>query len=355
MRQGLKFAQRVVAAALCLAALAAPQVVFGADSTASDSLSAAHNYQLGPLKLSFGPDSDGHFGATLKGDKSWPFATFSGLPPVDHPPAKDSIAWFSYGTVDFTLDSGWSAAQGASNNVTFALKPTGTFGATLVGASGFRARSELPPEVKKKCDQDDIDLKNAIDAGDSAAQIKATLQAQADGCDVYEDPYHDLAAISLYPSFEYRFGHFTQKGTQYQANQAIFGAGARVFFPWKLNALWASWPFVSVAYYHVKDQSGSNIPVPDGIKADFISGEAKADFFLPVSLGSHSRALEVSFDMTASKATTGSDGKWGFLKNVQLLANIGSAWKPAITYREGKDRGLSYDKQVILGVAAELF
>jgi hypothetical protein len=30
------------------------------------------------------------------------------------------------------------------------------------------------------------------------------------------------------------------------------------------------------------------------------------------------------------------------------------AWKPPITYREGKDRGLSYDKQVILAVLMEL-
>jgi hypothetical protein len=339
----------------CLVSFASPSLLWAAAAGATDSGSQSHEYQLGPLKLSFGPDSDGNFGATLKGDKSYPFASFSGLPPVDKPAPKDDTAWFSYGTVDFTLDSGWSAAQNANNNATFVLKPTGTFGAAHVSAAGFKPTSELPPEVQDKCNKDEAQYKAALDAGDQDGEIKATLKLKADGCDVYRDPYLDLAAFSLFPTFEYRFGHFTQNGTRYQANQAIIGAGARVFFPWKLNAVWASWPFVSVTYYHVKDKSGSNIPVPDDIKADYISGEAKADILLPVSLGSHSKALELSFDMTASKATTGSNQKWEYLKNIQLLANIGSAWKPAITYREGKDRGLSYDKQVILGVAAEIF
>ncbi len=74
---------------------------------------------------------------------------------------------------------------------------------------------------------------------------------------------------------------------------------------------------------------------------------------LPVPLRNVSRALELSLDQTASKATTGTDLRWQFTTNIQLLVNPGSNLKPAISYREGKGRSLSHDKQVILGVAAE--
>lgn len=342
---------RKAAVLSAIALLLVPGTTMSADdSNGADSAAAAHSYSVGPFKLSLGPQSDGYFGATLKGDKSFLFAEFSALPhPKDAPPA-DSLKWFSYGNVDVTLDSGWSSAPAANNNASVALKPTATVGLVLVSP---KAPKTLTPDQQAVCNQFSDDLGSAINSGEGAKQKQITLAFKKAGCDTLEDPYHDIVALSLYPSFEYRFGHFTQNGQQYQANQSVIGGGARVFLPWRLNEWWASWPFVSATYYHVKDNSGSTIPVPDGLKADYISAEAKVEVLLPVKIASRSKALELSFDLTGSKATTGATKSWQFLHNIQLLANLGNSWKPALTYREGKDRGLSYDKQVILGIAAE--
>ena len=334
---------------VALALVSAPALA-ASDGRDTGDVTGSHEYDVGPLKFSFGPQSDGYFGATLKGDKTYLFSTLSGLAKPGDAKAQP-VAWFSYGNVDLALDSGWSSAPAADNNATLSVKPTITFGAVYVNQREFKTRPELPPDTQKLCNRDDADY---AAAPDDSGRDKATLQLIADGCNVYRDPYHDIAAISLYPSFEYRFGHFTQGGQQYQANQAVIGAGVRVFFPWQLNRWWASWPFVSATYYKVKDNSGSNIPVPDGIKADYISGEAKADVLLPIRLGNRAKAFELSLDITGSRATSGTDRSWQFMKNFQLLANLGNEWKPAFTYREGKDRGLTYDKQVILGIVSEL-
>jgi hypothetical protein len=321
------------------------------ESTTTPADSSQHQYTLGPIKLSFGPESDGYFGAVLKGDKSLFFANFKGLPDPKNAPDKDTHQFFSYGSADLTLDAGWSSAPAANNNATVSIKPAVTAGVVKVSP---HAPLPLTAAEQAVCDKLSDDFAAALVAKDNVKIKEISGEFLKDKCNVLKDPYTDLAALSFYPSFEYRFGHFSQNGQQYQANQAIVGGGARLLFPWELNSWLASWPFISATYYHVKDNSGSTIPVPDSIKADYISTEAKFDLYLPVTIGKQSKALQLVVDFTESKATTGSDKQWHSLSNIQLLANLGSNWKPALTYREGKDRGLSYDKQVILGVATDL-
>jgi hypothetical protein len=335
--------------ALLLAVL--PMAALGAeDSDGSASPLGTHEYDLGPFRLIFGPQSDGYVGATLKGDKAFLFSKFSGMPPPEKAPTANSTAWFSYGNIDLALDSAWSSAPAAANNATISLKPTVTFGAVRVSP---KAPRQLTQDQQAVCDQLNDDMTKAFDAHDTDGQHKAIHAAVKAGCKYLEDPYHDIVAFSVYPTFEYRFGHITQNGQQYQASQALIGGGARVFFPWQLNGWWASWPFVSATYYHAKDNSGSTIPVPAGIRSDYFAAQGKVDVLLPVTLGGHSKALQLSIDLTASKATTGADETWQYMQNIQLLVNLGGTWKPAITYRQGQDRGLTYDKQVIFGLAAE--
>jgi hypothetical protein len=322
-----------------------------ADESPAPTDSNQHQYELGPIKLAFGPESDGYFGATLKGDKSFLFANFKGLPDPVNAPDKITHQFFSYGSADLSLDSGWTSAPAANNNATLSIKPAATIGVVRVSP---KAPLPLTSEEQATCDTLSDQYGTALAAKDDAQIKKISAEFLQNKCNVLKDPYTDLAALSLYPSFEYRFGHFTQGGQQYQANQAIIGGGARLFFPWMLNNWLASWPFISATYYHAKNNSGSNILVPDSIKADFLSTEAKLDVYLPVSIGKRAKALQLVVDFVESKATTGSDKQWHSLGSVQLLANLGSSWKPALTYREGKDRGLTYDKQIILGLATDL-
>lgn len=334
----------------------APAVALAASkSDAAQSITKAHQYNLGPFKLNFGPQTDGHFGASLKGEKAYLIKLFSSLPKPSKPPSVNTTAWFGYANVDIGVDSGWNSSSSSSNNATISIKPTMTLGAVSVSGGGKIPIRDLPSKKQKVCDQLSKDVGAAIKAKDFAKETKLVGIFRDGGCIVYHDPYHDIAAFSFYPSFQYRYGAFTQNGKHYVANQAVVGAGAKVFFPWQLNNWWASWPFVSVTYYHVINHSGSTIPIPKTIKDDYISAEGKLDVLLPIPVRGRARGLELSIDIKASKATTGVGRNWEVLKSIQLLANIGGNWHPGITYQEGKNGGFRYDKQIIIGFTAELF
>ena len=340
--------RRGIAAVLSVALTSWPQCGWAA--SAPRDVAQNHQYLLGPLTFLLGPESDGYFGATLTGSKSISFAAMSSLPSVSNLP-QGSIEWVRYGTLDLSMNAAWSSAPTATNNATISLSPSITLDAVRVATADRQSYARtVTPEEQLVCNKLSSDYGKALAAGNTERADDIAGRSRAN-CPKVIDPYSDIAAISLFPTFEYRYGHFTERGKKYEANQALIGAGARLFFPWRVGHWLASWPYLSVTYYHAKDSSSSNIPVPEGIKTDFIQADENAIVFLPIQTDKAGDRLELSVDMAASKATAGETRKWQYLTTVQLIANVGGSWKPALTYREGRQHGFQYDKQVILGVA----
>ena len=55
-------------------------------------------------------------------------------------------------------------------------------------------------------------------------------------------------------------------------------------------------------------------------------------------------------DIDADKPTEGADKKWQALYSAQLVYETSGQIKPVLSYRAGKEQGLDYDKQLILGL-----
>ena len=322
-------------------------VAASAEGTQAVPKEFAKEYTVGPLKLAFGPQEDGGFGATLKGTESKRIGFFNN--DIDVNPRPKSVQWGRYGALDFDIDAGLSSAPDALNNTSLSLKPRLTF-VGLLGREAPIQRRQFSAEDQKKCQDLDAAYGKAIEARDNAAKFRL-IQQVGEECDSYAVPIDDFVALSLYPDIRYRYGHFEVDGTLYNANQSILGVGARLFTPVRLGGLFLEWPYISVGYQSVQDTSESSIPVPQDIKADYVTVDAAVNIHLPYPRGSLSQSpLQLLISLKASIPTESEGSGKQLLSHIQLAYDTGSEIKPAITYRSGDDQGLKYDKQVIMGV-----
>jgi hypothetical protein len=311
---------------------------------------------IGPLKLGFGPQDGGGFGATLTGGDSKALALFNNTVPVD--PAAGTGFWGRYGSLDYDVDGGWSSQADAANNISLSAKARVTFVRVVAFAGEIPKRQESAID-QVICQEIDAALAAAIKAKDSAARDHAIHRGVVE-CDPPVIPIKEQFAVSLYPDLRYRYGRVKVAGTTYDANQLIAGAGARVFLPWRIGALLREWPYASVGYYTVRSSSSSNVPLPDDVDADNIAVDAALDINVPYPNRTLSTSpLQLLVKLQGSRATTGTDKEWQTLRHLQLSFDTGHGIagqdiKPAITYRSGDNQGLSYDRQVIVGIVWDL-
>lgn len=90
----------------------------------------SQDLELGPLKLTFGPQEGGDFGAVLTGDATRPVPSLGYIPP---PEQQNAPFRARYGAIEFNVDAGWNSAADALNQTTLAVRPSVTF-AWLDGA-----------------------------------------------------------------------------------------------------------------------------------------------------------------------------------------------------------------------------
>ena len=339
-------------------ALAFATAAGGQELPTIDAVALGQELELGPLKLTVGPQEGGDFGAILTGNAT------RAVPALNHVPSHErqkSPFTARYGAIEFNLDAGWSSAADALNQTTLGFKPSVTF----VWLDGSKPPQPLSAELQNTCDELGRQAARAFDtsmtAADAAAKAAALEEfhrlqrsSQSLGCQKRRgEPPSSQWAVSFYPDVMYRFGEFQVEGERFRANQLITGLAGRVFVPGTSNSDWfREWPRVSAGYYTVSETEDSDIPLPEGIEEDQIKVSGKIALRLPL-FGSASLAtspLHLDIEATSSRATSGADRDWHVVRQFQLSYDTGDKILPALTYRSGSDVGLQYDKQVILGL-----
>lgn len=320
-----------------------------------DPATLSRDLELGPLKLTFGPQEGGDFGAALSGNATRPVSSLNYVPPAAQQHAPFTAR---YGAIEFNLDAGWSSAADALNQTTLAVRPSVTF----VWLDGAKAPVPLTAELERTCrdlaEQGQRALQRSIEDPNAKAEADAEivrLQAARKqlGCaGRVGEPPSSQWAVSFYPDVQYRFGELELNGERFEANQLITGLAARLFVPGTSGSEWfREWPRLSVGYYAVSESEDSTIPVPEGIEEDHIKAVGKIAMNVPfVGASLANSPLRLDIEASASRATSGDDDDWQVLRQFQLYYDTGDTILPAITYRSGSDLGIVYDKQVILGL-----
>jgi hypothetical protein len=344
---------RCVAAAFLLASAVA------ADAQALPPVDLAtllsQDLELGPLKLTFGPQESGDFGAVLNGNATRAVPSLNYVPP---PAQQNSPFTARYGAIEFNVDAGWNSASDALNQTTLAVRPSVTF----VWLDGAKAPVPLSPELQQTCRDLSQQGQRAIERSLVDPSVKAEADAEIArvnaarkelGCEgrVGEPPSSQWA-VAVYPDVQYRFGEFEINGERFNANQLITGLAARLFVPGTSDSAWfREWPRLSLGYYTVSDSEDSTIPLPESIDEDHIRTSARIAMNVPFFGTSLAKSpLRLDIEATASRATSGEDDDWQVLRQFQLYYDTGDTILPALTYRSGTDLGIVYDKQVILGL-----
>jgi hypothetical protein len=310
---------------------------------------------LGPLKFTAGPQSDGTFGAALKGGATDQLAVLV-PPPCNDPKLEVASCNQVIAAINFDVDAAWSSnitgttasnttpSGGNKNNATITLDPSFYW---LLGSKDLR----LTPEQKE---QDEECAKAR------AAHPEIPLPTACLPLLTRPAPFHHSFVLAAYPDLEYRYGTFDVSGANYTANQFVYGGGIRALIPTQINGAFANWPYVSVAYTDAKNYGASNLPISNPSQNRYIAIDERVELNIDWFRKSHGIGVLALVDMTESRPTgsiVGSSSSWQNAKLFQLIVDTGSktGLKPAVTYRTGKDRGLIYDRQVIFGVLWDIW
>jgi len=170
--------------------------------------------------------------------------------------------------------------------------------------------------------------------------------------------YSHYLVVASYPDLEYRYGHFTVSGTDYTANQLIYGGGVRLLYPSIINSVFANWPYISAAYTSATNYGASNLPVSTATPNHFLVLNERVELNLPGVRERLKVGVLILADVTESHPISSSLGpSWQTAKLFQLIIDTGSTTglKPALTYRSGTDRGMTYDRQIIFGVLWDIW
>lgn len=323
----------------------------------------------GPFTFTAGPQEGGDFGAILKGDGATAVKWLNSAPPSAEQLRSGDSMWMRYGVLEFSVDANWSSATDAKNHSSISLKPQVTF----TNLSGAVWQDEISKTVSDEVCAPAAEQATALMTGVAVTspEMLALIQRyeldkksrdellglfQGRKCNVITGhPPRQRIAIGLYPDIRYRLGKFEEGGTIYDADQLILGGGARVFFPSATRQpFFREAPRLSVGYYTVEEDEDSTIPLPEDVREDFLQVDGRV--LLRVPFFGHevsASPLHLDLEVTATKATSGG-GDWDTLWKAQLSVQSEGEFLPALTYRAGKEHGLEYDKQVILGFLWQL-
>jgi hypothetical protein len=306
---------------------------------------------FGPLKFTAGPQSNGTIGATLKGGATDQLAVLI-PPPCNDPKLEVASCNQLVAAINFEVDAAWSSnisgagstdtTAGNKNNATITLDPSFYW---LLGYEDLKLSAEQKKQ-DKEC------------AESASAHPGEPLPAACYAVATRPSPFHHSLVISAYPDFQYRYGTFNVSGTNYTANQVVYGGGIRALVPTQINGVFANWPYLSVAYTNAKNYGASNLPIANASQNRYLEINGRVELNIDWLRKSHGIGILALFDMTESHPTgSGGGSTWQNAKLFQLIIDTGSktGLKPAFTYRTGTDKGLTYDRQVIFGVLWDIW
>lgn len=327
----------------------------------------SRDIKAGPFTVTMGPQENGGVGAILSGSGSTDIPWLNSATPSAGKFASGDSMLLRYGTLEFAADANWSSKQGALNQTSISLKPSVSF-AFFGGARWSEGFGKVVENEKCELIAAQFEHKTTgaalasgqaeriaalgLDKLDEAALLGQFVSLDQGKCQTLKGarPPRQHLVFGLYPDVRYRVGRFEQDDTVYDANQLIYGGGARLFFPSATTLpFFREAPRISAGYYTVHEAGDSDIPLPEDIKQDFLQLDARLLLRVPFfgySVGTSPIHLDVS--SSATKATRGG-GDWKMLWKGQLSFDSGGQFSPAITYQSGKEQGLEYDKQLILG------
>jgi len=288
-----------------------------------------------PWDFTFGPTEDGNFGTALKGGKYYPLrrTTLS-----EQEKVKQSTTPFQLASpyLGLEVDGAWTSKPDALNNLSFSVKPSVALQRVFFKDSQLLGRT---PKTNGPW-----------------------LFGFIDG--------------------RQRFGHFKEgePETVKEINQTILGAGIEmrlVTVPPKYanstlgkrtNVLEQP-PSISVTYYTVRNGGRDDGTVPEELTVDTVQAKARAAFTIPFQCRSTAGAATTTDDIfddqpivnikcpwkldlgyTASLPTEGENTDLQHFGDFALIYETGGAMKPVIRLRTGKEHGLEYDRQIIVGV-----
>lgn len=298
-------------------------------NTKTQQIDSLFSAPFGPIMVAAGPATQGGFGISVSGDKSTPPLShlYSNLPSTPGPDA-----WYqAYVTsLQYTVNGLWSTRATSTNNASLSLDP----GADL----GLYFGHYSPPP--KGC-------KPRKNETGKYTYCVSTMPAARWG-------------FGLHGDAEYRYGTLNQKGQPFNANQALLGMsayGVRSSLrrePWIVVA-----PMLTVSYYKPVSTSTSLITLPSNIKSDYLQTEIHvelgSDLFGSMTKVNDQYPLLLDVKYDGSKPLGGIDRGWQSLWRIQFSFNMKSSGiKPAITYQSGAQSGFKFDREVIIGVVAEL-
>jgi hypothetical protein len=356
MRKELALTMGLVAMALSVAGRCATTDAQTPPSTDGNASSDQFTLPLGPLKFTAGPQSNGTLGATLKGSATdqldnTPLYISPGC--LD-PAVREAFCNQFVGALTFDVDAAWSTNIG------------GTSSSSTNSSAGNKnnATVTFDPSLDWMVWSKNIDHSDA-----EQAAVRACAKAHEEHPDVPLSPeclavisgppaFHHYVVLAAFPDLEYRYGTFNEAGTDYTANQFVYGGGVRALVPTLINGTFANWPYLGISYTNAKNYGASNLPIAAGAQNRYLNINGRIELNIDWLRASHGIGLLALADVTGSHPTASSGGaSWQNAKLFQLIIDTGSktGLKPALTYRNGTDRGMTYDRQVIFGVLWDIW
>jgi len=305
---------------------------------------------FGPFRLAVGPTEEGAFGTSFVGSGSKTLLAISG---------DDAAVFFdpshlsTTAAFDYAVDAGWTTDEDNPNNASVSLKPK----LQLLWTKG-RLKRTAGEDPWAKLRSFVADEKELLKACMEAFNAGSEIDIKQCRLDTMPAP-QPRAYIDVFGDLRYRYGSIDQAGAVVRVNQAIVGGGIGVvaFTPssWEFVD---QWPVLTVGYYTVQDTDSNAAAIPDEIEADYVKvGLSTKIGFGPKTLqgdAGRDRMFKLYFDVDGGVATDGPDKDWEALYKAQLVYRMEGSFKPAVTFREGKEQGLDYDKELIIGFLMEL-
>lgn len=299
----------------------------------------------GPLLAGLGPTLEGAVGAVITGKDRVQIpgvgATF--VSNTLHF-SMDAAAYLEY-----AVDGIWSGNIGNTSAATFSLRP----GLGLIFAHWpviSPGASRLTEDQQEDCD---AEFDNYV--------LGKTPTGRR--CPRYATP-KPWFSTALFGDVRHRYAQLEVLGVSAEVNQTILGGGLEFFLPaFSDNLFFREWPRIGGGYYTVEDTESSLVAVPPELAADFWQAHGRLRLNIPLfrkvyrsrsGTPMHDYPLRIHADVAAGRATAGPVTGWTALWTAELIYDTGSLVLPLLSYRDGSELGLDYDKQFVLGIAWRL-
>lgn len=108
-------------------------------------------------------------------------------------------------------------------------------------------------------------------------------------------------------------------------------------------------PSVTLSYYHPVDHSSNVAALPEGITATKLVGRLKGDLLILRSARWQKLPIRFVFDFSGTYATAGDAGV-EFKTDVGIGVRLKNKFTPLLQYVSGEEAGFKYDRQLFLGL-----